>query len=455
MQRQLWSFAVGGRRTVTLCVVALLLAGAAVGTVAADPRLFVSGGSVESNTAIVGDDVDITVRVSNTGSDGGAIDVPIKRNGGTLSTPRVQVDADSEKRVTETVTFEEPGNYTITAGKNDRRIGTIRVSRTAASVANEQADSRTISVRGGSVPTGEPYAVDLPAATNRSFALERWTAQTAASSYEQQIVEYSTPSAAPVTLPAGDAATVASVVTVDSTAEIERATMRFSLNRSRLRALDLERSQVTMYHRNGSRWEPLETSVVETRTDRVVYEATATSFSTYAVGSIESDISVQSTAIQASASENGQRLSLNAVLNNTGEVDGEYDLALSVNGEEVNTTTATVPAGETRTVMLSHEVGAAGTYEMALNGNSAGSLDISDEEIDSVPEENNGESDDGGLLADDGPVLGPLPATILGFDTLYLGGGIGVGLAVFLGILLLLRRGGDSGGGNSSGFDQL
>ena len=453
MQPQLWSFEVGGRRTAVLCVVALLLGSAAVGTVAAEPRLFVSGGSVDSKTAIVGDDVNITVRVSNTGSSGGASDIPIKRNGSTLTTERVQVDANSENQITETVTFEEPGRYVITAGKNDRKIGTIRVSRAAASVSNERADSRTIQVRGGSVPAGEPYALDLPAATNRSFALERWTAQTSESSYEQQLVEYSTPSAAPVTLPSGDATTVAGVVTVDSTAEIEQATMRFSLNRSRLRALELNRSEVAMYHQNGSRWEPLETSVVETQADSVVYEATATSFSTYAVGSIEPDILVRSTAIQASASESGQRLQLEAGLTNSGAVDGVYDLALSVNGEEVNTTTATVPAGGERTVQLSHEVEEAGTYEMALNGNRAGSIDVSVDEVDSTPED--GGDNESDLLADDGPVLGPLPATVFGIDTLYLGGGIGVALVVFFALLLVLRRGGDSGGGNASGFDQL
>ena len=421
---------------------------------AAEPRLFVSGGSIGSNTAIVGDEVDITVRVSNTGSDGGATDVSIKRNGSTLVTERVIVDANSDTRITETVTFDEPGRYVITAGQNNRRIGTIRITRAAASVASEQADTRTISVRGGSVPTGESYALDLPAATNRTFALERWTAQTAESSYNQTLIEYSDPTAAPVELPEGDAATVAAVVTVDSTAEIDQATIRFSLNRSRLRALDLEQSDVGMYHRNGSRWEPVETSIAETRADSIVYEATATSFSTYAVGSIEPDISVDSTAIQTRSSENGQRLQLEAVLTNDGAVSGDYDLALSVNGEEVNTTTETVPAGEERTVTLSHEVQEAGTYEMALNDRRAGSLNVSSAEIGSTPQEPD-ESDDG-VLSDDGPVLGPLPATVFGIDTLFLGGGIGVALIVFFGLLLVLRRGGNNGGGgNSSSFDQL
>jgi len=449
MQEQLWSSAVGGRRTATLWVVALLLTGAAVGTVAAQPALFVAGGSVESNTAVVGEAVNVTVVVKNAGSSGGGLTVPVKLNGSTVSTSRAVItSSDGSDRINETVQLDEPGLYVVTAGERNTKVGTIRASRADASVSAERADSRNISVRGRSVPTDESYALDLPPAANRSFALERWTARTSASSYEQHLVEYSTASAAPVALPEDDAATVAGVVTVNSTAEIERATMRFSVNRSRLRALDLEQSEVTMYHRNGDRWEPLETSVAGTRTDSIVYETEATSFSTYAIGRIEPDVTVRSTAIQAGPTESGQRLQLEAALNNSGAVDGEYNLTLSVNGDAVNTTTATVPADGERTVKITHEVEEAGTYEMSLNGNRAGSIDISNGDINS----GSGGSE---LLADDGPVLGPLPATVFGFDTLYIGGGIGIALAVFFGILLVLRRGGDSGGGNASGFDQL
>lgn len=445
-------------RSVSVGLVVLLLAGALATPAAAAPSMYLSNANVQESTVLVGENATVTARVKNLGDQSGGFTFEFKRNGSEFASQRVVVPADESVKVTQTVSFSSPGTYSVTV--NDRQAGVVDVQRAKAAVQSTDDGQRTIEVRAGSVPTNEPYRLDFPDAANRSFAVETWTVQTGESSYSQQVVEYANPAAATVAVPSDRSATVASVFTVDSTADIERATVRFSLTRSRLQAVGLEQSEVTVYHRNGSTWEPLETETVEERVGSVVYEATATDFSTFAVGRIEPEFSVEETSLGTTQVESGQRLVLEAVVRNNGSVAGDYDGAMVVNGERVNETTVSIPAESERTVRLSHDVGDAGTYDIALNDEDAGSIVITEGQVtDDTPTA----TDTGGTDNQSTPGAtggGPdislpagVPATVMGIDTVYLGGGIGVALVVFFGLVLVLRRG--SGGNDSDGFDQL
>ncbi|GGN90244.1 PGF-pre-PGF domain-containing protein [Haloarcula pellucida] len=461
MQPDIWSEWDIGSRCVSVGLVVLLVAGALATPAAAAPSMYLSNANVQESTVLVGENVTVTARVKNLGDESGGFTFEFNRNGSDFASQRVVVAADESVQVNQTVSFSSPGTYRLSV--NDREAGLVEVQRAKATVESADAAQRAIEVRAGSVSTTRPYTLDIPNSTNRSFAVETWTVQTSESSYTQQIIEYTDPSAATVEVPSGRSATVASVFTVDSTADIEQATVRFSLDRSRLREVGLDQSEVTLYHRNGSAWEPLDTAIVEERANSVVYEVTATEFSTFAAGRIEPEFTVEDTSLSTTQLDSGQRLVLEAVVRNNGSVAGEYEGAMVVNDERVNATTVTMPADSERTIRLTHDVSSAGTYEIALNDDDAGSIVISEGQVaDDTPTRTEAttttsQSTPAETTApDNGPAISVpagVPATVMGIDTVYLGGGIGVALVVFFGLVLVLRRGG--GGGSGGGFDQL
>jgi hypothetical protein len=431
-----------------------IVAGAVGGTVAAEPRLFVPGGSLETKETLVGDDVNVTVRVKNTGEDGGALTVDIRRNGTTVASERVVVESDSEVRITKAIAFDEPGTYEIRA--NDVRIGTVRAQRATTRVTNVANESRTVEIRGGGVPTTEPYAIDVPAATNRSFTIERWAVEASEDRFTHEVTEYTTPSASSVTLPDDEGTAIVGVVTVGSTGDVDAVTMRFAVDRATLRDADIDADALAVYSQDGATWTEAETSVVEERTESVVYEARTTEFATLAVGSIQPIFDVEETNLRTVQTDAGRQLVVEAVVSNSGSVDGEYEATMSVNDEVTNSSITQIPAGEERTVTLTHEVTTAGDFQVALNGRSAGSVVITEGQVGTeppgqtdtrtetdTPGGGNGDGGDGGADGGDGGLPDGVPETIAGLDTI----GVGVALLVFFGALALLRRG-DGGGGS-------
>ncbi|MBV0922676.1 hypothetical protein KTS45_00540 [Halomicroarcula limicola] len=460
MQRLIGSSGTLGTRAVTLGIAFLLLVSAVVGSAAAEPRLFVSGGSVESDTALVGADVDVNVTVKNIGSDGGGKNVAVKRNGTKVAERWVVVGADETETFTETMQFEEPGRYVIEA--EDERIGTVTVERATARVVAENATRRTVELRAAAVPTTEPYAFAFPK-SDRSVAVDSWTVEATREEFTQRVTTYGDPDETAARLPGNASDSVVGVVTVGSTDGIGSTTVRLAVNRSRLRAAGLDASGVSVYRQNGSTWERVSTAVAEKRVDSVVYEANVTDAATLAVGRMEPSFSLVDTAFESVDSDAGQRIVLEGVVRNDGSVGGEYDAAMFVNGERVNETAVSVPANSERSVRLSRDVTEPATYEIRLNDADAGSLVISESQVESGASETPA-SGDGGQGRDGGPsIAGPdvsadevlpdgVPATVLGIDTLYLGGGVLVALLGFLAVALLLRG---SGGGDTGGFDEL
>lgn len=444
---------------VTLCVVALLVVATAAGPTAAAPRLFVSDASKDATTILVGESVNVTATVKNTGDDGGAIDIKFKANGTTKATERVVVDADSQKKVTRALTFDEPGTYRISVHNPDRSAGRVRVKRAIASVVSEDAGSRAIEIRAGAVPTTEPYTVGMPAATDRSFAVESWTVDAANATFTQRVTEYTDTDALGVSLPSDDVATVFGVVAVGSTGGVEPASMRLALNRSTLRTAGLDATDVRIYHRENGTWVASETSVVDERPGRVVYEASANGSSTFALGRMEPSFSVTRTSVVSTDRGDTQRIVLEGAVRNSGAVAGSYDAQLRLNDAVVNETSITVPAGSERTIRLSTVVDTPGEYKVSLNDQSAGTLriDPSDvatptegETVTEPTEATETATTDGSEPVDDDG-FGALPETVLGINTVFVVGGVAVALLVFGGIIAVLRRGG--GGRGSSDFE--
>lgn len=450
-----------GSRVIALCLIVVVVGSVFAGAAGAVPAIGIRNADLSETTAVPGERVTVTAEAVNVGDSRGGYTFEFERNGTAFAEQRVTVPANENRTVNRTVRFDAPGAYRITV--DGKFAGVVRVQPARTRVVSENDDRRRIDVRASGVSASSPTTFDVPA-TNRSLALQQWSTVTGQSAFQQDLTEYSTPSDAPGTLPPAEQSTLVGLLTVDTVDEFQEGTMRLAVNESVIANSPLGADEVAVYQRNDSAWERLETSVVDERDDRVVYEATATRESAYAVGHLDSDISVTSTAIRSSSTAGGQRLSLDAVLTNTGPVAGEYVAAMFVNGEQVNRSTVTVPATGERAVSLSYDVSDAGTYSLALNGTTAGQVIISESQLAEEPSEgapSTAAPGQGTATPGDGGVAGPpsvpgfLPPTVLGINTLYLGGGLAIALGAFIAILVLLRRSDSGGGGGSDGFDQF
>ncbi|MFC7019012.1 MULTISPECIES: PGF-pre-PGF domain-containing protein [Haloarcula] len=457
MKRHDWSPAGVGTRLLALALVVAMVTGAVAGPAAAEPRLFIPGGSLEAKETLVGDDLNVTVRVKNTGGDGGGLTVNIRRNGTTVTSERVVVESDSEIRITKAIQFDQPGKYVIKA--NDRKLGEVTARRATSRVTSETNGSRTVEIRTGGIPTTDPYDIDMPAAENRSFAIERWTVEASEDRFTQRVTEYTSPSASSVTLPDDEGTSVLGVVTVGSSGGVDAVRMRIEVNRTALRDAGIETDALALYAQNGSTWTELETSVVDERTDAVVYEARATSFDALALGTIQPVFDVGETNLRTVQTADGRRIVVETAVTNSGSVAGDYEATITVNGESANASVTRIPAGQQRTLTLATDVTSAGEYRVALNDRSVGSVVITEAQVGDEPTEQpgtetgtasqpGGDGDGDGDADGDGLPAG-LPATVFGIDTALVAGGVAVALLVFFGALAVLRRGSGDGPGGS------
>ncbi|GGK81920.1 hypothetical protein GCM10009067_37710 [Haloarcula sebkhae] len=257
----------------TVCVVALLLAVTAAGPAVAEPSLFVSGASKDTNTVLAGDSVNVTATVQNTGNSGGAMSIEYVVNGTTRATERVVVDAESAVERTRALKFDTPGTYRIKVKSPGNSAGRVKVKPAIVETTRTDSTMRELKIRGGMVPTNEPYVMNVSGPANRAFTLQSWTVNASQEAFTQDVTEYTEPSAADISVPSGDAASVFGVVTVGSSGGVEPSSMQFALNRSTLQQAGIAAQDVRVYHRVNGSWKAAETAVASEQPNRVVYEA--------------------------------------------------------------------------------------------------------------------------------------------------------------------------------------
>ncbi|GAB3036575.1 CARDB domain-containing protein [Natronobiforma cellulositropha] len=95
------------------------------------------------------------------------------------------------------------------------------------------------------------------------------------------------------------------------------------------------------------------------------------------------DIVIESTTLSESETGVGEAVTVDVTLTNAGERDGSTDLALTVDGEHVDSTLVNVGGGETVTESFTLTVDQAGVYELAVSGFDVGTLSVG--EVDTAP----------------------------------------------------------------------
>jgi hypothetical protein len=443
-----------------ICAVALLLAATAAGPAVAEPSLFVSGASKDANEILAGESVNVTATVQNTGSSGGAMTVEYVVNGTTRATERVVVDAGSSVKRTRALEFDTPGTYRIKVKSPGKSAGNVSVKPAIVETTRPDSNTRQLRIRAGTVPTNEPYELNVSEPTNQSFAVQSWTVNASQQAFTQDVTEYTDPGVAGIPVPSGDDASVFGVVTAGSSDGVEPSSMQFTVDRATLQSAGITASDVRVYHRVSGSWKAAETSVVSEQPDRVVYEADTRGASAYAIGRIEPSFTVTRTSVVSEQGSDGHRVSVRGTVENAGSAPGTYDAQMLVNGEVVNETSVTVPAETEQTVTLSTVMTAPGTFQIGFNDIEAGEVQVTESQVQT---DENGGAEPGTEPAGtepavqtepavdgDGVGLGPLPATIMGISTVLVIGGL-LGAFLLFGIVIaLLRRGGSR---NDSGFE--
>ncbi|GGM30232.1 PGF-pre-PGF domain-containing protein [Haloarcula argentinensis] len=418
-----------------------------------------SGASKDTNTILAGDSVNVTATVQNTGSSGGATNIEYVVNGTTRATERVVVDAGSSVERTRALKFDTPGTYRIKVQSPGKSAGRVRVKPAIVETKQMDQTTRQLKIRGGMVPTNEPYVMNVSRPANRSFALQSWTVNASQEAFTQDVTEYTDPSAADISVPSGDDASVFGVVTVGSSDGVEPSSMQFALNRSTLQQAGIAAQDVRVYHRVNGSWKAAETTVASEQPDRVVYEADTAGATAYAIGKLEPSFSVTRTSVVNEQATDGHRVTVRGTVENAGSSPGTYDAQMLVDGEVVNQTSVTVPADTEQTVTLSTVVTTPGTFQIGFNDVNAGEVQVTESQLQT--DENGGaepKTEPTGTetavqtepAVDGDGGLGPLPATVMGISTVLVIGGLLGALLLFGVVIVLLRRGGSR---NDSGFE--
>ncbi|MBX0285580.1 PKD domain-containing protein [Haloarcula salinisoli] len=203
---------------------------------------------------------------------------------------------------------------------------------------------------------------------------------------------------------------------IDHDQPANRVSIRFSVDRESLNRTGVAPGAVALY-RNADGWTPLSTSVVSRLDDRVVYQATASGLSQFAVGTApepsgptvaetgeptaesptgtespatgstattdpvaRSDITITNVTVNETAPSVGETVVINVTATNRGAADGTYPFSVRLNGTSVATHELSVPAGATVTrsyeqnLTTEGELSVAGTPVTNVTEPSGGSL---------------------------------------------------------------------------------
>ena len=220
---------------------------------------------------------------------------------------------------------------------------------------------------------------------------------------------------------------------------IGRSTFNFRVSDQRLEQTGTSPENVVLYRVVDGEPTPLPT---EHRGGNS-FVAETDGFSVFVIGTTGVDISVASGELDATTVDPGEAFTASVTLRNDGGSAGDVELTLAADGDTLATQTVTVAPEEQTQVDLTGSIDQAGTYDITVNGNSIGTLEVVEEGEAGTPEgtatpgpgEEPGEESGEGTPAAEGT---PTPETDGVFGP---GFGIIVALLALLGAsLIALRR---------------
>ncbi|WP_340101378.1 PGF-pre-PGF domain-containing protein [Salinibaculum salinum] len=169
------------------------------------------------------------------------------------------------------------------------------------------------------------------------------------------------------------------VVNTVADEEIANANIQFSVDQSRLRALDVSPADVSLYRYHDGRWNAVPTRALNATNETQPFRAESPGFSRFAITAdtaTNSNIVVTDATVETPQVASGDTFSVTATVENSGDFDGAFTGGLEANGTLVSTATTSVAAGETATLSLQSQPSDEGTYTLSVNGTAAGTVDV-------------------------------------------------------------------------------
>ncbi len=161
--------------------------------------------------------------------------------------------------------------------------------------------------------------------------------------------------------------------------DIEGVEFTFRVDAKRFETAGLDPGDAMVYRYHDGRWNALETSVVGRDGNSYILQADSPGLSMYTVGLRNTDLlSVSGASLSGPSETVGHPITVSATVTNRGNWTADEKVAVTANGSTVATRFVTVPAGKTKTVSFDITLNRVGTYNLAVDGTSAGTLVLSD-----------------------------------------------------------------------------
>ncbi|MFC7069035.1 PGF-pre-PGF domain-containing protein [Halobaculum lipolyticum] len=168
-------------------------------------------------------------------------------------------------------------------------------------------------------------------------------------------------------------------VTEADAGSVDAATLRFSVSPDYLAERGVAPAELAVFRTSDGETSALPVRVVGARDDgRVVFEADTPGFSTFTVAASRPSVGVAEASLSASSIDRNDTATVTARVVNEGRANGTRTVTLTLDGAPVAERTVALGPNETTTVTFEVAPGAAGTYDVAVDGTAAGTLVVSD-----------------------------------------------------------------------------
>ncbi|MFB6200407.1 MAG: choice-of-anchor D domain-containing protein [Halorhabdus sp.] len=170
---------------------------------------------------------------------------------------------------------------------------------------------------------------------------------------------------------------------LDDNNNFKNATITFRVSKSALSRVGTPKDALALYHYDSSKskYVKLSTTLLRETPKNYVYSATTTSFSDFSVGAGQAVLNVRKNPSLSSTSvTKGNSVSVTAIVENNGPVEGTKQVSLKVDGSTKQTKSVTVSGSSTttptKTVQFTYTFSSTGSKSIKVNSRSAGTVSV-------------------------------------------------------------------------------
>jgi hypothetical protein len=168
---------------------------------------------------------------------------------------------------------------------------------------------------------------------------------------------------------------------------VERATLRFGVDRAYLDAAGYAPEDLIVYRYDGRGWSERGVEVVGRSDERVFLEAGTPGFSTFVVAAAVPDLRVTDADLRTRPVPAGEGATVTAEVTNAGDAPGARTVALTLDGDPVAERRVDLTPGESTTLSFQADPSSAGTYDVRVGSADAGRLVVEGSEPDTGGDE--------------------------------------------------------------------